>query len=44
MDMELSFIFSLALQLKGVDQRAVKDISKLRFTNTGHKDFGSLEF
>lgn len=34
-NMELPFIFSLALQFKGLDQRAVKDVSKLRFTNTG---------
>lgn len=34
-NMELSFIFSLALQFKGVDQKAVKDIPKERFTNTG---------
>jgi len=33
-NMALSFIFSLAPQFKGVDQRVVKDISKLRFTNT----------
>lgn len=33
--MALSFVFSLAPQFKGVDQRAVKDISKLRFSYTG---------